>query len=71
MEPRLDLPANHVLAGGPPLGYRRGSLSPASTRGQIDNALAELPESWLCELGLSRSDLADRLKKYFQSILDR
>ena len=50
-------------------GCRRRSLSPASTKAQLDGALAELPEAWLGELGLSRQDLAGRLKEYFRSVL--
>ena len=69
IEPRLDLPANHVLAGRAPLAMSPRELAAGIDEGQLDGALAELPEAWLGELGLSRQDLAGRLKEYFRSVL--
>ncbi len=67
--PRLDLPANHVLAGGGPLALSPRALVAAIGEGPLDNALAVVPEPWFRELGLSRQDLTGRLKLYFQEVL--
>jgi hypothetical protein len=68
IEPRLTLPANHILAGGPPLGLSPQELAAGIDEKEIDDALAELPEVWLGELGLPRQDLAGRLKEYLRSM---
>ena len=67
--PRLDLPTNHVLAGRAPLGISPQALAAGIDEAQLDGALAQLPEAWLGELGLSRGSLAVRLKEYFRSVL--
>ena len=54
MEPRLDLPANHILVGRQPLALSPQELIAGIDEGQLDGTLAELPEAWLGELGLSR-----------------
>jgi hypothetical protein len=71
MEPRLDLPANHILVGRQPLGLSPEELITGIDEREIESTLAEVPEAWLGELRLSRSDLAARLKKYLKSMLDR
>jgi hypothetical protein len=69
LTPRLDLPVNHILAGRPSLGLSPQQLAAGIDEEQFDGALAELPETWLGELGLSRQDLAGRLKAYFRRVL--
>lgn len=68
--PRLDLPANHVLAGRTLLAMPLQELVAGIDERQLDDALARLPEAWLGELGLSRQDLAGRLMGYFRSVRD-
>jgi HipA-like protein len=66
--PRLDLPANHILAGGTPLAILPQELAASIGGEQLDTALAEVPEAWLTDVEISRRDLADRLKAYFRTI---
>jgi hypothetical protein len=67
---RLDLPANHMLAGsgtypGPALAREAAAaLDPAV----LVRAVDELPETWLQELGLPRGTLLSRLQNYVESV---
>lgn len=70
LEPRLDLPANHFLAGN-------GAFSrPAPVRGIAaaldDTALATVveavPDAWLLEPAFPRAVLLSHLQKYVESI---
>ena len=71
MEPRLDLPANHILVGRQPAraiaaracGRHRREADRQRPRG-VARTLAR-------RAGAFPADLADRLKKYFRSVLDR
>jgi hypothetical protein len=69
LTPRLDLPANHILADRPPLALSPQELAAGIDARQVDSALAALPEAWVGELGISRKHLGGRLKQYFLSIL--
>jgi hypothetical protein len=71
MEPRLDLPANHILAARQPLALSPQELIAGIDERELESTLAEVPKAWLGELRLSRPDLAARLKKYLKSMLDR
>ena len=70
LEPRLDLPTNHFLAGNEALS------GPALVRGIAtaldDTALAAaveaVPDAWLREPAFSRGVLLSRLQKYVESI---
>ena len=69
IEPRLDLPANHVLASRARLAMSPQEIAAGIDEAQLDGAVAELPETWLGELGMPRHSLADRLKEYFRRVL--
>lgn len=69
LAPRLDLPSNHVLADRALPAISPQELAAGLDAQQLDGALAELPQAWLGELGLSQQDLAGRLKEYFRSVL--
>jgi hypothetical protein len=68
IEPRLDLPANHILAGSTALAMSVPEVVANIDDGQLDAALADLPEAWLTELGIPARSLAGRLKEYFRAI---
>ena len=70
LEPRLDLPANHFLAGNEALS------GPALVRGiataldvtALAAAVEAVPDAWLREPAFSRGVLLSRLQKYVESI---
>lgn len=70
LEPRLDLPANHFLAGNEALS------GPALVRGiaaaldatALAAAVEAVPDAWLQESAFSRGVLLSRLQKYVESI---
>jgi hypothetical protein len=68
VEPRLHLPANHVLAGHAPLAKSPQAIAAGIDEGQLDGVVAEVPQAWLGELGIPRHVLAGRLQEYFRSI---
>jgi hypothetical protein len=67
--PRLDLPVNHILAGRVPLAMSPQEIAAGIDEEPLDGIIAEVPQIWLGELGLSPQDLAGRLKEYFRSVL--
>jgi hypothetical protein len=69
LTPRPDLPANHVLVDRRPLAMPTRELVAAIGERGLDEALADVPEPWLGELGISRQGLAGRLRAYFQEVL--
>jgi hypothetical protein len=66
--PRLDLPANHILAKYPLNGVSPQEVAVGFGEEQLDDALAELPEPWCTDLGMPPHALAARLREYFGRI---
>jgi hypothetical protein len=69
LTPRLDLPANHILAdrGPPAIALRR--LVAGIDENRLHDVFGHVPDPWLAELGLTRQDLLDRTKVYFAGVL--
>jgi hypothetical protein len=66
--PRLDLPANHILAKYPLNGVSPQEVTAGFGEEQLDNALAGLPETWCTDLGMAPRALVARLREYFGRI---
>jgi hypothetical protein len=67
LEPRLDLPANHILAGRTPFSISPQAIAAALDTPRLEAALADLlPDVWLAEFGLSARELSGRLRDYFR-----
>jgi hypothetical protein len=67
--PRLDLPANHVLSGRAPFAKSAQEVAAGFDASQLDGTVAEVPQPWLGELGLSRAQLTARLQEYLRAVL--
>jgi hypothetical protein len=68
LEPRLDLPANHFLASNS--AYAQAARL-AATRVQTEHvreALEPVPEPWLEDVGLARSELVRRFLAYVEAV---
>ncbi len=68
IEPRLDLPANHFLAGAPTFAHAARAAAEAIGAPDLRSILGLVPESWLDDLGLERQTLLDRLLAYLDAV---
>ena len=66
--PRLDLPANHILAGRPQIKSSLRGLLTRIDASSLDRLFADLPESWVSELGVPIPMLFNRLRDYLDVI---
>jgi hypothetical protein len=66
--PRLDLPANHILAKHPLNGVSPQRVAAGFGEEQLDDALADVPEAWFADLGMPAHALVARLREYFGRI---
>lgn len=68
MQPRLDLPPNHFLAGATGLACSVREAAAAIAVQHLGKIIGALPEPWLAELGLSRQSLLQRLTTYLEAL---
>jgi hypothetical protein len=67
LAPAPGLPPNHFLARpGPVAGIRAAAAG--LDGGFLERLVAELPQPWLEELGLSQGTLVERLSGYFEAL---
>jgi hypothetical protein len=67
-EPRLDLPANHFLAGERAFVRSARVAAEGIEPRVLLSVLGRVPEAWLADLGLTRQELADRLLTYLGAV---
>ena len=68
LEPRLELPPKHFLARRAGFADSVGTFVAGIEDAWIRRIVAELPAPWLAELGLSATELAGRLSRYFEGL---
>jgi hypothetical protein len=68
LQPKLELPPNHFLARRAGLLQRVRTLAAEIDGADLRRVVAELPDLWLEELGLSHVSLADRLARYLEAL---
>lgn len=68
IEPRLDLPSNHFLAGTAGLASCVRAAAAAIDAQHLRTIVEALPDAWLDDLGLTRSALQERLTTYVKAV---
>lgn len=68
IEPRRDLPPNHVLAGRTGLSYAVRDVAETIDTACLGSIVEALPDTWLDDLGLARSALRQRLTAYLEAL---
>jgi hypothetical protein len=66
--PRLDLPANHFLAGDRTFAHSVRAAAEAIGAADLQSILELVPEPWLEDFGLVRQTLLDRLLAYLDAV---
>lgn len=70
VEPRVDLPPNHFLAGREESSPTVHEVAAAVEPAHLDAVIGELPDAWREELGPSRASLVDLLRAYMERLRD-
>jgi hypothetical protein len=68
LEPRRDLPSNHFLAGEGRIATSARGIVEAIDKSDLQAIMADLPDTWLEDLGLARSALYHRMAVYLEAL---